>query len=300
MRAGLLESAGNGFSLAACPSVGRSRMKPMLRYLLSAAMVVLVLLPGCSTIGQIPPAIDGNWHEVKPAASALAIGGAPDGIGLDYIAQGIVTVRFQTEEEAGIRIEKGNDSVSYIIAGDGSIEAFPITLGNGDYRFYLLVSSGEGRYRAEETTACSVSLESDTAHYAASNSLCLYSEESDCVRVAEAIAQASEDEAAYIENVRGWLDSNIAYDGWKATFPPDLYTPDPDATLAEGKGICGDIATLSAAMLRSQSIPTRIVIGYVDSGKKHAWNEVYIDGEWETFVTKSCEFEEVLSIIKYQ
>ena len=59
--------------------------------------------------------------------------------------------------------------------------------------------------------------------------------------------------------------------------------PNPDATLAEGKGICFDYVSLGAAMLRSLGIPTKIVTGYVSPDSiYHAWNLVYLDGSWKS------------------
>ena len=48
-----------------------------------------------------------------------------------------------------------------------------------------------------------------------------------------------------------------------------------DATLASGKGICFDYASLMTAMLRSQGIPTRLDVGYSGTAY-HAWISVYL------------------------
>ena len=58
-----------------------------------------------------------------------------------------------------------------------------------------------------------------------------------------------------------------------------LYTPDVDKVLISKTGICSDKATLLAAMLRSQGIPTKYVTGEITAGA-HAWNEVYLDNTW--------------------
>ena len=47
--------------------------------------------------------------------------------------------------------------------------------------------------------------------------------------------------------------------------------------LESGKGICFDYAAVMAAMLRSQNIPCKLVVGF--AGKVyHAWINVYIEG----------------------
>ena len=68
---------------------------------------------------------------------------------------------------------------------------------------------------------------------------------------------------------------------WSHGLTSTGYMPDPDETLAEGKGVCFDYASLGAAMLRSLGIPTKVVTGYVSPGDLyHAWIMVYADGEW--------------------
>ena len=57
------------------------------------------------------------------------------------------------------------------------------------------------------------------------------------------------------------------------------YVPDLDAMLEKKMGICFDFAALMGALLRSQGIPTQMVMGYADI-TYHAWNNILIDGEW--------------------
>ena len=72
-----------------------------------------------------------------------------------------------------------------------------------------------------------------------------------------------------------YFTDNISYDKQLAASVKSGYIPDPDSTLAKGTGICFDYASLFAAMCRSQSIPTKLVMGYVQGNMYHAWNEVY-------------------------
>jgi transglutaminase/protease-like cytokinesis protein 3 len=93
--------------------------------------------------------------------------------------------------------------------------------------------------------------------------------------------------------------------------------PDPDATLAEGKGICFDYAALAAAMLRSQGIPCQLITGYVgEEDLYHAWNRFYVEekgwitaeisasaGDWKrvdiTFASQGVSDEELEDDGKY-
>ena len=57
------------------------------------------------------------------------------------------------------------------------------------------------------------------------------------------------------------------------------YIPDTAATLNNNKGICYDLASLFAAMCRSQDIPCTLTKGYAGSSY-HAWNKVNVSGNW--------------------
>ena len=62
------------------------------------------------------------------------------------------------------------------------------------------------------------------------------------------------------------------------------YLPDVEKTLKSKSGICFDFAAIVCCMLRTQGIPTKLVIGYADRAY-HAWNQVYIDGSWQLIDT---------------
>ena len=55
--------------------------------------------------------------------------------------------------------------------------------------------------------------------------------------------------------------------------------PDIDGTVRKKMGICQDLSAVVVAMLRSQGIPSKLVIGYADK-KYHAWTKNKIDGKW--------------------
>ena len=101
-----------------------------------------------------------------------------------------------------------------------------------------------------------------------------------------------------VQRVCEFVVDNVAYDTTKAATLENAtgYVPNPDETLATGKGVCFDYASLGAAMLRSLGFPTKVVTGYVSPGDLyHAWIMVYVDGSWQTgeFAVSADEWSRV-------
>lgn len=76
-----------------------------------------------------------------------------------------------------------------------------------------------------------------------------------------------------------WIINNMEYDYEFDAFYQHF---DVNKTLRTKKGICFDFANLFAAFCRSQNIRCYILDGYLrrDTTVQHAWNRVYMNGEW--------------------
>ena len=128
-----------------------------------------------------------------------------------------------------------------------------------------------------------VKLNSEQAPFLVPNMFVNYNDSSAVVAKARELAAGCTNQGDVVRNIYEWVVANITYDHDKAAELASAtgYVPDPDATLASGTGICFDYASLGAAMLRSLGIPCKVVTGYVSPDDVyHAWNMVYIDGEW--------------------
>jgi hypothetical protein len=68
----------------------------------------------------------------------------------------------------------------------------------------------------------------------------------------------------------------LVYDEEKAATVKSGYLPVLDEVLAEQKGICFDYAALMTAMLRSQEVPCKLVVGYAGD-IYHAWISVWTE-----------------------
>lgn len=76
------------------------------------------------------------------------------------------------------------------------------------------------------------------------------------------IGDESSNDLDYIEQIYRYVIKNISYDDDLAANVQADYLPVIDRTLESKKGICFYYASLMAALLRSQNIPTKLVVGY--------------------------------------
>ena len=109
-----------------------------------------------------------------------------------------------------------------------------------------------------------------------------YTAETAAVQYADELCADLTDEYEITMAVYKFMGKNFSYD-WikagdvKAGTLKDIL-PDIDGSWGTGTGICQDMAAIMCAMLRSQGIHARLVIGTC-GGTPHAWVTVYCYGD---------------------
>ena len=179
-------------------------------------------------------------------------------------------------ERAKLRVKCGSLQYDHDLAADGTREFFPL-MESGSYsvKVYELVA---GKSYGEAVSAeFEVKIRSSTGMYLYPNKYIDFDSKSKCVRKAAELCAGIDDDVERIAEIFGYVAANITYDKQLAATVKSGYIPDPDRTLDKGTGICFDYSSLMAAMLRSQGIPTRLVIGWAEPDIYHAWNEIYTD-----------------------
>ena len=181
-------------------------------------------------------------------------------------------------------MEYDDTKYNYDLPGDGTPTSFPLQLGDGTYTFRVLENTSSTKYAALYETSTSVTLDDEFEPYLRPSQMVNYTADSACVAKAAELAKMAGDDAGVVAQVFQYVCDTITYDSAKAATVEDGYLPDPDATLAAGSGICYDYAALTAAMLRSQGIPTKLITGYVEPGEiYHAWNMIWLENSgWIT------------------
>ena len=177
----------------------------------------------------------------------------------------------------------GDAGYNYDMPNDGTAVAFPLNMGDGTYTLRVMQKIEGSNYIQLFATTAKVVLDSEFEPFLSPSIYCDFSESSACVQKARELAEGANSQAAVAEAIYNWVVENVDYDTAKAKELKNAsgYIPNPDETFTTGAGICFDYASLTAAMLRSVGIPTKIVTGYVSDGSiYHAWNMVYLEGRW--------------------
>lgn len=199
------------------------------------------------------------------------------------VSEGYVGAAATSDARLKFQVVKGEMSYNYDLPNDNTPIVVPLNMGDGPYTFRVMQNTSGSNYVELFSVIESVNMVSETAPFTIPNMFVDYNESSAVVAKARELAAGAANQGDVVRNIYQWVVANISYDHDKASQLANAtgYVPNPDETLASGTGICFDYASLGAAMLRSLGIPCKVITGYVSPDDVyHAWNMVYIDGEW--------------------
>ena len=249
--------------------------------------VALNTIPGCGSATQggtstamaatVAPYVQPTEINV-PEATA-------EGINIDGVNDGWVCAAASNAARLKFQVICGETTYNYDLPNDGTPTMYPINMGDGAYQFRIMMNTEGQNYVEVDSAEADVQLSSEFAPFLIPNQFCNYNGDSKCVEKAQQLVSKAQNQSDALAAVCMYVVDNTTYDKEKAKelAKSSGYIPDPDETLATGKGKCFDYASLSAAMLRSMGLPAKVMTGYV--GKEqlyHAWIMVYIDGTWKT------------------
>ncbi len=221
---------------------------------------------------ETPPFQDAVFHE----DAAQTEGNVK--MDLSGTSQGYVAVSVVADHRLKFQVIKDDITYVYDIHSDGTPSILPLQSGSGTYMFRVMENVQDTKYALLYACEAQVELQDDFQPFLRPNDYASYSESSACVQKAAQLAAPCEDALSVVTSIYDYITGNVVYDPEKAATVQSGYLPVPDETLASGKGICFDYASLAASMLRSQGIPCKVIFGYVSPDDLyHAWNMFYTE-----------------------
>ncbi|MCL2538817.1 MAG: transglutaminase-like domain-containing protein [Oscillospiraceae bacterium] len=226
---------------------------------------------------------------------------------IDYsnVADGYVMVKYKGDSTAGITDvkvgittpNKERGMYTYNLPQDGEFYTFPLTEGDGVYVVSIFKRREGNAFNHLLAVDLNVVMDDEFKPFLIPHQKIVFSSESLSVKLAAELTKETDGLLRKVESVYKYVIGNIRYDKDKAIAAGNgelqAYIPDNDQILRSKMGICYDYATLTAAMLRSTDIPSKMVFGYASVGAGtdpvyHAWISVYsTESGW---VDKVIEF----------
>lgn len=247
--------------------------------------VILLCLCGC-----------GEKHESYVSASTTIRNNVPvcltpsaDGTIVyanDYVSvdashseEGYIMVRYQgLSSKVKLQII-GPDYMTYTYdLTQTDYEVFPLSAGNGLYQIGVYENVEGSQYATVFSQEIDLQLTNEMGAFLYPNQYVTFHADSNVVSKGMELAAPAHDDLEVINFIYNYMIENVTYDYDKANTVQSGYVPNPDEILASGTGICLDYASVMAAMLRSQQIPTRLEVGYAGDAY-HAWISTYVENQ---------------------
>ena len=216
------------------------------------------------------------------ASGTIVHEGAGVTIDASHTDQGYVMIRCdQSEKRLKARIATEQQTYYYDLPSGEQYSVFPLQMGDGVYTVRVMEQVENDLYGVRFGVELTVTLAEETIPFLYPNQYVWYDASTKTVQKARELAGSVSGDAKIAAVFYDYVVEHMKYDTVKAATVPSGYLPNVDDSLESGSGICFDYAALFAAMLRAEGIPTRMLIGTVlPENLYHAWNSVYLDGEW--------------------
>lgn len=232
-------------------------------------LVVLAMAGLCEVLCMVVPQATGDvaWSEGGAVLDASNSG------------SGYIMVRKESSKKLKVRVMYNKATYTYDLPGDGEYEVYPLQRGSGKYKVVVYQNVKGNSYSQVMTKSFDVKMEDEKAAFLCPNRYVDYTPESSMVALGSQLTEGISESAKKADAVMDWMMENFTYDYDLARTVKSGYVPDLENLLIKKSGICFDFASAMCAMLRTQGIPSQLVMGYADNAY-HAWCNVLIDDEW--------------------
>lgn len=262
------------------------KKSPVFYRFLTLCIAVFFLFTGCSGSSSSENHSDGEQRAtvsdyLLPSAPGTTVyGNQAVSIDASNISDGYFTVQYHgTSGKVKLQVTIPDGTVyTYTLKNnpDDSGEVFPLSGGNGTYRLDVLEHAHDDLYAVAFSQNIQATISDELKPFLYPNQYVWFTPENEAVKYAADLSDQSSNDLDYVEQIYHYVTENIEYDDKLAETVESGYLPDIDTTMNTKKGICFDYASLMAAMLRSQGIPTKLVVGY-SGDAYHAWISVHLE-----------------------
>lgn len=210
------------------------------------------------------------------ASGAVVYGNDIVSIDASNVSEGYFMIQYHgTADKVKLQVTIPDGTVYTYTLAIGSNEAFPLSGGNGNYHLDVLEHAYDNMYALSFSQDITVEISDEFKPFLYPNQYVWFTPDYQAVKYAAKLSDKSSNDLDYVEKVYNYVTGTITYDEELAETVESGYLPNIDNTMNTKKGICFDYASLMAAMLRSQGIPTKLVVGY-SGDAYHAWISVHL------------------------
>ncbi len=225
-----------------------------------------------------PPVQSGGISNYVQVSAPGILTKTCDSAVIDYSnnTDGYVMVRFTKETSRRLKVQlKGPSSTTYTY--DLTPEkwaAFPLSDENGTYKITVYQNTTGSKYATVLSLTVDVKMKDEFAPFLHSNQYVDFEAAPNTIAKAASLAGNISDPLKKVEKIYDFVVNTLTYDRELAGSVKSGYLPELDKVLSKKKGICFDYAALMTGMLRSQGVPTKLVVGYAGTAY-HAWISVW-------------------------
>lgn len=198
-------------------------------------------------------------------------------IDYSHTENGYVMVRYfaETEQRLKVLVKGPSTTYAYNLPVD-EWTTFPLSDGNGAYTVGVYSNVTGNKYAVVMTAQITAEMNDEFAPFLRPNQYVDYTFASETVAMGANLCVGLEHPLEKVAAVYDHVIHHFTYDYEKAKTVTSGYLPKLDEVLAAQTGICFDYAALMTAMLRSQEVPCKLVVGYAGS-VYHAWISVWTE-----------------------
>lgn len=265
------------------------RKSPVICWFLTLCVAVSFFSAGCSGGSSASASSSSSKNhsddEQRATVSEFLLPTAPgvtvygnDIVSIDAsnISEGYFMVQYNgTADKVKLQVTIPDGTVYTYTLAIGSNEVFPLPGGDGNYHLDILEHAYDDMYALSFSQDISVTISDEFKPFLYPNQYVWFTPDYKAVKYAAELSDESSNDLDYVEHVYNYVIGTIEYDEALAETVESGYLPNIDHTMDTKKGICFDYASLMAAMLRSQGIPTKLVVGY-SGDAYHAWISVHL------------------------